>query len=308
MNRYPLTAFLVAAFALQGGAGRADEPLRICLNEDAPPYSAHRKTADAGFDLAVAGALAQRLGRPLAVQWFESKLDGDSSGPLEANALLSDGRCQLLGGYPLTEDALGAPGFATARLPDFDGAKPADRRRRVALGTLSPTKPYHFAPLTIILGGGAVGKPINNLGDLDGVKLGVEDGTLSDTILSLYGDGRLIENITHLASGRGALWPDFEHGDFDATLAPLHRFDAYRVAHPDTKLKMSGYLYPIGFNIGFVGLARDGALIAETNAALAAMLESGEIAKLAPSAGMTYLPPRAPDILKHVVNNDLKTP
>jgi len=104
------------------------------------------------------------------------------------------------------------------------------------------------------------------------------------------------------------LWPGFEHGDFDATLTPLHRFDAYRAAHPGTKLKMSGYLYPLGFNIGFVGLARDGALIVETNAALAQMLESGELAKLAAPAGMTYVPPRAPDILKHVSNNDLKSP
>jgi hypothetical protein len=40
--------------------------------------------------------------------------------------------------------------------------------------------------------------------------------------------------------------------------------------------------------------------------ALAAMLQSGEIAKLAPSAGLTYLPPRAPDILKHILTSDLR--
>jgi len=189
-----------------------------------PPYSLHQKTGDAGFDLAVAGALAQRLGRTLKVQWFESKIDSDSSGALEANALLSDGRCQLVGGYPLTEDSFAKPGsVTTARLPDFDGAKPADRRRRIALGTISPTRPYHFAPLTIVLGGGAVGKEIKSLGDLDGLKLGVEDGTLSDMILSLYRDGRLIENTTHLLPGRGELWPALERGDFDATLVPLHR-------------------------------------------------------------------------------------
>jgi ABC-type amino acid transport substrate-binding protein len=307
VSRHCLAAVLAASFVLQGSASRAADALRICLNENAPPYSMHQKTGDAGFDLAVAGALAQRLGRTLAVQWFESKLDSDSSGALEANALLSDGRCQLMGGYPLTEDALVKPGFDAARLPDFDGAKPTDRRRRVALGTLSATKPYHFAPLTIILGGSAVGKPINSLHDLDGVKLGVESGTLSDTILSLYGDGRLIENITHFVPGRGALWPGLERGDFDATLVPLHRFDAYRAAHADTKLKPSGYAYPIGFNIGFAGLARDATLIGEADVALAAMLESGEIAKLAPSAGMTYLPPRAPNILKHVLIGDLRS-
>ena len=83
-----------------------------------------------------AQALAKRLGRPLAVQWYESKLDEDASSTIEANALLSDGRCDLVAGYPLVKDALGKPGLETARLPDFAGAQPADRRRRVELGTL----------------------------------------------------------------------------------------------------------------------------------------------------------------------------
>jgi len=52
-------------------------------------------------------------------------------------------------------------------------------------------------------------------------------------------------------------------------------FDAYRAAHADSKLKPSGYIYPVGFNIGFAGLERDAALIGEADAALAAMLESG---------------------------------
>jgi ABC-type amino acid transport substrate-binding protein len=299
------TLVLSVVLALPSGGSRADDALRVCLNEDAAPYSVRHNGGGAGFDLAVAEALARRLGRPLEVEWFESKLDEDSSGALEANALLSDGRCQLVAGYPLTEDALGKPGAETARLPDFDGAKPADRRRRIRLGTLQASKPYHFAPLTIVLGGAAVGKPIASLGDLDGVAIGVEGGTLSDTILMSFGDGRLIDRITHLVPGRGQLWTSLERGDFDAALVPLHRFDAYRAEHADTKLRPSGYLYPIGFNIGFVGLARDDRLMADVDAALALLLSSGEIAGLAPKAGMTYLPPRAPDVQKHLLLSDL---
>jgi ABC-type amino acid transport substrate-binding protein len=297
---------LSAALALANRAGHAEESLKVCLNEDAPPYSMRHEGADAGFDLAVAEALARRLGRTLEVKWFESKLDEDSNGALEANALLSDGRCQLVAGYPLTEDALGKPVAETARLPDFDGAKPADRRRRIALGTLLASKPYHFAPLTIVLGGRAVEKPIAGLSGLEGVNIGVESGTLSDTILMSFGDGRLIDRITHLVPGRGQLWPALERGEFDAALVPLHRFDAYRAEHPDTKLKASGYFYPIGFNIGFVGLARDAGLMAEVDAALTALLSSSEIAEFAPKAGMTYLPPRAPEVQKHLLLSDLK--
>jgi len=267
---------LCAVLVLASGGSHAGDALSVCLNENAPPYSVRHKGSGAGFDLAVAEALARRLGRPLEVQWFDSKLDEDSSGALEANALLSDGRCQ-----------------------------PADRRRRITLGTLLASKPYHFAPLTIVLGGAAVERPIAGLGDLDGVAIGVEGGTLSDTILMSFGEGRLIDRITHLVPGRGQLWTSLERGEFDAALVPLHRFDAYRAEHADTKLRASGYLYPVGFNIGFVGLARDERLMADVDAAVASMLSSGEIAGLAPKADMTYLVPRAPDVQKHLLLSDL---
>lgn len=296
--------WLAAALAFPALAW-ASEPLTVCLNENAPPYSS-RASHDGGFDYAVSKALANKLGRNFGVRWFESKLDEDSSGALEANALLSDGKCQIVAGYPLNEDTLGQPGSPTARLPDFEGFKASDRRRRIPLGTLQPSKAYHFAPLAIIVGGPALGKPIQGLADLQGLKIGVEGGTLSDTILMTYGDGALIDRITHLVPGREQLWPSFEHGDFDATLVPLHRFDAYRAQHADTKLQASGYTFPLGFNFGFVGLATDAKLMSEIDSALAGMLASGEIAALASGAGMTYFPPRAPDVRKHILLSDLK--
>jgi hypothetical protein len=71
----------------------------------------------------------------------------------------------------------------------------------------------------------------------------------------------LIPDITHVVPGRGELLPRLESGDYEATLIPVHRFDAYRIGHPDTKLRLSGYYLPIGFNMGFVGLASDARLI-----------------------------------------------
>jgi hypothetical protein len=94
------TVLLVTA-AATAGARAADDPLKVCLDDNRPPLSAHyRDKPDSGFDVALAQAIADRLGRPLKIQWFESKLDEDSSPALEANALLSDGRCSLIGGYP----------------------------------------------------------------------------------------------------------------------------------------------------------------------------------------------------------------
>jgi ABC-type amino acid transport substrate-binding protein len=275
----------------------AEEPLKICLDEDLPPLSVHRRgQPDSGFDVALAEAVAARLGRPLKVQWFESKLDEDSSPALEANALLSDGRCSLLGSYVLTRDSLVVPGVKTAKMPDFDGATREDRRRRIPLGVLAPSQPYIYSSLTVVLGPKARDRRISGVGDLAGLRIGIESGTLADAILMTFRDGKLIDDVTHLVPGRSDLLGALERSDFDATLLDLRRFDAWRAAHPDTTLAASGYYYPIGANRGYVGLASDPGLLAEVNNALTALQGGGTIAALAQAAGLTWLPPREPAI------------
>jgi hypothetical protein len=304
-------AVVIVLASLAGGNARlrAEEadttPLRVCLNEDLPPFSRRTKDAGVGFYFLVAQALAKRLGRPLAVQWYESKLDADASSTVEANALLSDERCALFAGFPLIKDALGKPGLDTARLPDFAGARPADRRRRVALGTLAPTTPYHFAGFTVVLADQAKDKSIRSLADLDGLSLTVEAGTLVDVILMSFDRGRLVPHIAHVRAGRDELFPLLEHGEADAALIPVHRFDAYRLDHPDTKLVPSGFYLPIGFNMGFVGLADQAQLLEKSSAAIEAMLKEGELPAFAAAAHVTYLPPRQPYILDHLTMSDL---
>jgi ABC-type amino acid transport substrate-binding protein len=295
---FAATALLAAALTpLAPVPSRADGVLKVCLDEDLPPLSSHRRGApDSGFDVALAQAIANELGRELKIQWFESKLDEDSSPPLEANALLSDGRCQLVGGYTLTKDSLATPGVKTAKLPDFAGATREDRRRRIDVGVLAPSAPYVYSALTIVLAAKARDRHIAGVGDLKGLNLAIESGTLADAILMNFGGGALIDNITHLVPGRSDLLGALDRGEFDATMLDLRRFDAYRAAHPDTNLAASGYYYPIGANRGYVGLASDPALIAEVNKALAALQARGAIAELAKSAGLTYLPPREPAV------------
>ena len=294
-----VAALLLAAPA--AAARAAEEPLRICLDEDLPPLSVHhRGKPDSGFDVALAEAVADRLGRPLKIQWIESKLDEDSSPALEANALLSDGRCALVGGYALTKDALVVPGVKTAKLPDFDGATRDDRRRRVPLGVLAPSQPYIYSALTIVLGPKARERRIAGIGDLAGLRLAIESGTLTDAILMTFDKGRLIDDITHLVPGRDDLLGAVDRGDFDATLLDLRRVDAYRAAHPDSRLAASGYYYPIGANRGYVGLGGDPDLLLAVNKALTALQADGTIADLGRAAGITYLPPREPAILGDV--------
>jgi ABC-type amino acid transport substrate-binding protein len=303
-------AACAAAAALTATAPLArgvDDPLKICLNEDLPPLSAHhRGKPDSGFDVALAQAIAERLNRPLQVQWFESKLDEDSSPALEANALLSDGRCSLVGSYALTRDSLVEPGVKTARLPGFEGATRDDRRRRVPLGVLAPSQPYIYSPLSVVLGPKAMenkamekmqGRGIAGVGDLAGLRIAIESGSLADAILMTFDKGRLINDITHLVPGRDDLLGTLDRGDFDATLLDLRRFDAYRLVHPDTKLAASGYFYPIGVNRGYVGLAGDPELMVAVNKALSELQAAGTMAAFGQAAGLTYLAPREPAIL-----------
>src|SRR5262245_51201590 len=119
-----LVPFLVIA------AAAAQETLRVCLDENVPLYSVRKGKDVTGFDLKVAEALAKRLNRRLVIQWFETKLEADSSLTIEANTLLSDERCDLVAGYPLIKGNLGKPRMQAARMADFAGAKADDRRRR----------------------------------------------------------------------------------------------------------------------------------------------------------------------------------
>ncbi|MBR0754771.1 transporter substrate-binding domain-containing protein [Bradyrhizobium jicamae] len=280
---------------------RAAEPLKVCLDEDLPPMSAHRRgKPDTGFDVMLAQAIAEKLDRPLKIQWFESKLDEDSSPALEANALLSDGRCSLVGAYAFTRDALVAPGIKTAKLPDYDGATREDRRRRIPLGVLTPSAPYLYSTLTVVLGPKAKDRKINAVSDLAGLRIAIESGSVGDAILMTTDKGKLIDDITHLVPGRSDLLGAIENGEYDATLLDLRRFDAHRAAHPDTKITASGFYYPVGANRGYVALATDTELLGAVNKALGELQAAGTIAKFAEAAGLTYLPPREPIILGDV--------
>lgn len=300
-GRYVAWGVAALLSTMASAAVAADDPLKICLDEDRPPLSMHRRgKPDAGFDVLLAQAVAERLGRKLTIQWFESKLDEDSSPQLEANALLSDGRCSLVGGYALTRDSLVVPGMKTARLPDFAGATRDDRRRRVALGVLAPSRPYVYSPMTVLLGPKARGRKIGDIGDLTGLRLVIESGSLGDAILMNFDKGRLIDSITHLVPGRDDLLGALQRGDYDATLIDLARFDAHRAAHPDTAITASGYYYPIGANRGYVGLGSDPALIDTVDKALGELTADGKIAEFGKQSGLTYLPPREPAILGDV--------
>lgn len=283
----------------------ASGPLRICLDQNIPPLSSKRGNEAHGFDLAVAQAVASRLGREVTIQWFESQADKDSNPALEANALLSDGRCHLVAGFPLFASGLGVPNAKRSRLPGHEGAKPEDRRRSVPLNEIVASRAYRFAPMVVVLGARMASRRISGLGDLKDLTIVAEEGTLADTVLMSYSGGILVDRITHVAPGPG-LFDQIERGDIDATLVELHRLDAYRAQHRDSKISSSGHYHSIGFNLGFIGLASAAPLVAEVNAVIGDMLTKQELPALAQATGLTYLPPRQPDVLTTITRAQLR--
>jgi ABC-type amino acid transport substrate-binding protein len=273
----------------------AEPALRICLQSNDPPLSSRRGGEAGGFDVALARLVAQRLGRPLEMQWFVTRADPDSNPVTEANALLSDQRCELVADYPLVADKLGRPRAATGRLPPFEGATPEDRRRWISLGTLVPTRPYRFDAVTVALSPDHAARIVHSLGDLVGLRIGVEIHGLPDLMAMTYREGELAEHVVHFSWSR-TLFGQLEAGSIDAALIETRALDAWCLAHPATGIAATGYTHSIGFNIGFVGLPAGGALIEQVNAILAELLADGSLKNAAQTASMTYLPPRPPDI------------
>lgn len=283
----------------------AQSPLRICLQADDPPLSL-RGSEPTGFDVALARLIAERLDRPLEIQWFTTRDDPDSNPVTEANALLSDGHCALVAGYPLIADKLGRPRAGTGKLPPFEGARPEDRRRWISLGEMVPTRPYRFEAITVALSPAHSGRSVHALGDLADLKIGVEIHGLPDLIAMTYREGELAQRLTHFDQSR-VLFVQLESGGIDAALVGQRELDAWRLAHPSTRVAGTGYTHSIGFNIGFVGLPTGGALIEQVDTILVDLVTDGSLTRLAQASSMTYLPPRPPDVFPGVVFSALRS-
>jgi ABC-type amino acid transport substrate-binding protein len=243
--------------------------------------------------VALAQAIAAEAGRPLEVVFFESEYERDKSLAHEVNALLSSGVCDLATGYALFASDLGAPSRPSARTPDFDGAKPRRQRPFVPLGSLAATRPYQAMAMGVVTRDPAL--RVDTLADLQGMRVGAVTGTMAGSALVLYRNGILMKGLVTL-SQREDLLAALEAGRFDATLTPLGRYDAYRLAHPASKISRAAFVHPLRINLGVVGLESGPAAIAAGNAAIERALAGGELARWAEAAGATWIRPVPPDV------------
>ena len=123
MNRLGPLASLLASLVLISPVAKAAEPLRICLDEQCAAVFLQAGARTGGFDLALAQAIADKLGRALSVQWFEAEDQPEKGKDTKTGvaALLADRRCDLAGAYPLLTDSLAGSLPQEARLPRYQG-------------------------------------------------------------------------------------------------------------------------------------------------------------------------------------------
>lgn len=292
------------AAVLLGAAGtaRAAEPLSVCMAENNPPLSYTVGSELRGLDVRVAQAIADELGRPLKLVPFESKFEGESTLSHEVNALLSSGVCELASGFPLLASELGPPTRPTSRVPDHPGAKRRPLRPWVPLGTLVPSRAYHAVALGLLVREAA--RESATLAQPGDARIGVVAGTMAGTAVSLYRNARLRPQIVGLSRNEDAL-EALEAGRIDATLAPLDRYDAWRLAHPASTLRRTAYVHPLRINIGLV--ARDDApgVRAAADRVIERAHGSGELERWSAATGTTWIAPKDPQVGRAIGLPDL---
>jgi len=268
--------------------------LKVCVSEDSPPQSSVRKGKAAGLDVRLAQAIATAAGRELQIVPFETEFEKESTLAHEINALLSSGQCDLVSGFPLLKTDLGPASRPSARVPDHPGAKRKRDRPYIPLGELVASAPYQASTLSVVQD--AKQAPVNTLMDLKDRRTGAVTGTLAGTLISIYRQGALRQNMVTLSQRENA-WAALESGRIDSLLMPTSAYDAYKLQHANTEWVLASFQRPIGLNLGFVTLATaPRQLLDVTNQVIAQTIQDGRLQMWAKQEGLSWSAPRAPDV------------
>ncbi|MDM0115918.1 transporter substrate-binding domain-containing protein [Variovorax sp. J22R133] len=293
MRRIDLRLAALGAMLSLGTASAGAQALTVCVAENNPPLSYEVKDEVKGLDVRVAQAIAQELNWPLQVVPFESKYENEATLSQQVNAMLSSKVCEIASGFPLIAGDLGPASRPTARVPDHPGAPRPPQRPWVPLGTLAPSHAYHTVALALVVRDAArQSATLANPGD---ARIGVTAGTMTGTIVTLFRNGKLRAQSVGVAQNEDAL-ELLEAGKFDATLVSLDRLDAWRLAHPSTAVRRTGYLHPLRINIGFVARAESTQVLAAADRVIDRAIATGDLERWTVEAGSTWVPADEPQV------------
>ncbi len=285
MNRVLLAALLWAGCNTCLAFGK---PLVVCLEQQSLPYSSR----DGGTDNAVALAVADSLGLPLVIHWYQTDAGDEGNPALLVNALLSINQCELAGGFALTQNNFTDPGKQ-----QFSMLRPDGERRGVALQPLAPSLAYHAQPFALIWPDTRKRPTPVNLDDFQGLSILVEENSVADLLLMAHRNGALRSSIRHLKSGGDPLFSQLVSGKYDGGWIAQHRFEQWHKSHPNTELHTSGFTHDLTINLGFAALKRNYQLLERVDEAIEALLEDQEISLIFEHHGLSHVQPAAPQLM-----------
>ena len=286
-------AWLLLAIAC---AARAQAPpLTVCVAEDNEPLSYMHKGQPKGFDVRIAQAIADELGRPLKIVPFETEYERDSTLAREVNALLSSNVCELASGFPLLREDIGTVPGAPARTPDYPGAKRVRERPFIALRPLTASRPYQGMALVAVLRREAARK-VERLSDLKGLRIGNVAGTLSSALLLMYRNGMLRGDLVSLPQRGETVFDLMLANKLDAGVVAAGLYDAWKLEHPDGPLTLTEYRRPLGINLGLVAAPQGADALRAASRVIERALEKGELAAWAQAEGVSWMRPTEPDV------------
>lgn len=286
-----LAPLLALAAAWSGVA--AAQSLTVCMAENNPPLSYRVDGEVRGLDVLVAQAVANELKLSLRIVPFESKYEADKTLAHEVNALLSSGVCELASGFPLIAGDLGPPSRATARVPDYPGARRPPQRDWVPLTPLAPSAAYHAVGFGLVVREAA--RTTATLAEPGDARIGATAGTLTGTLVTLYRNGKLRPQLVSLSQNEDAL-EQLALGRIDAAVVSMDRFDAWRISHPGTDLRRAAYMHPMRINIGFVARADARELLGAADRVIARSLADGQLERWSAATGTTWIAPADPQV------------
>lgn len=289
---FKLMLCVPVVFATNVWAASTAAPLRVCMAENNAPFSHKaRRGPVKGLDVAIAGAIAARLGRPLEIVPFESELEDESTLSQEVNAMLSSNVCELASGFAMLQQDLGPPSRVTSRTSEYPGAKSYKQRPWITLGTLIPSQPYHAVAMTLVVKDDALADL--TLGNLGEARIGALAGTVAGAATVLFDNGRLTKRVRHLSRDDDA-FEMINSGVVETMLVSQSRLDNFARENPGNRMRSTGYLHPLRLNLGFVALATQKPLLTEVSAEIASAISDGRLAKWATNSGVTWLAPKQP--------------
>ena len=265
--------------------------MRVCLARNGGAMSRARVNGGTGFDYGVVEEVAQRMGVDLKITWFESE-DGELESPLNTTyAMLAFGLCDAVPGHPIAHRTSGPPRTARSLLPYWDERPDNwDIKFQVDLQPVAVTQPYMFAGLGVVLGPDTGRDDVDTLQDLEGLTVGVQQGTLAEAVLRRDGPRSIQANVVTVPPTPKFLW-DMELGKFEAALVDVAAYDFHKRQNSISKLQLASFRHKLGLNIGIAVLGDRPALAAVLDAALGEMLADGSMDRIAKKQKVHFMTP-----------------